>query len=64
MYAPNFSSFEHRIAALRATAHVEPAPAACTGGAGDMGAMDKAQKTDLALPLALALQTEIGRAHV
>lgn len=58
LYAPNFSSFEHRLAALRATAHVEPAPAACTGGAGDMGAMDKAQKTDLALPLALALQTE------
>nr|XP_048283269.1 uncharacterized protein LOC125395707 isoform X3 [Myodes glareolus] len=35
LYAPHFSSFEHRIAALRATAHVEPAPAACAGYAGD-----------------------------
>lgn len=58
MYVPHFSSFEHRLAALRATAHIEPAPAACPGGAGDMGDMDKAQKSELALPLALALQTE------
>ncbi|XP_032769136.1 ankyrin repeat domain-containing protein 20B-like isoform X2 [Rattus rattus] len=58
LYVPHFSSFEHRLAALRATAHIEPAPAACPGGAGDMGDMDKAQKSELALPLALALQTE------
>ncbi|XP_031219032.1 ankyrin repeat domain-containing protein 20A3-like isoform X9 [Mastomys coucha] len=66
VYVPHFSSFEHRIAALRATTHIEPDPAACTGGAGDMGAMDKAQKAELALPLALALQTEHprGQQHI
>ena len=35
LYIPHFSSFEHRISALRATAHIEPASAACAGYSGD-----------------------------
>lgn len=55
---PRLNSFEHRIAALRATAHVEPAPAACPGDAGDAGDMDKAFTAGLARPVALAVRTD------
>ncbi|XP_052608711.1 uncharacterized protein LOC128119341 [Peromyscus californicus insignis] len=61
LYVPHFNPFEHRIAALRATAHVEPAPAACPGDAGDLGDMDNAFKAQLACPVALAASTEHQR---
>ncbi|OBS65725.1 hypothetical protein A6R68_05735, partial [Neotoma lepida] len=62
LYEPHFNSFEHRIdGALRATAYVERALAACTGDAGDMGDMDKAFKAELAFPVALAVCTEHQR---
>ncbi|XP_076409285.1 uncharacterized protein LOC102902981 isoform X5 [Peromyscus maniculatus bairdii] len=58
LHVPRLNSFEHRIAALRATAHVEPAPAICPGDVGDVGDMDKA---GLARPVALAVSTEHQR---
>ncbi|XP_059100882.1 uncharacterized protein LOC131894589 isoform X5 [Peromyscus eremicus] len=61
LHIPVFESFEHRIAALRATAHVEPAPAACPRDAGDLGDMDKAFKAQLARAVALADSTEHQR---
>lgn len=55
---PHFRSFEHRLSALRATAHLEPPPAACTGDTGDTGGLDKTQKAERVLPLDLSLQKE------